>query len=93
MDLQRGRIVAGRTPVAAWRCVAGPNGFDNCPLVPNINQADSDGDEVGNACGQLPDCRQCEQTDTDGDGKGDVCDNCPSVSNPTQTDTDGDGVG
>lgn len=26
------------------------NGSDNCPFVPNVNQADSDGDGIGNVC-------------------------------------------
>jgi hypothetical protein len=27
-----------------------PNAFDNCPLIPNGDQADSDGDGIGDAC-------------------------------------------
>lgn len=29
------------------------NGIDNCPVVPNANQADCDGDGIGNVCDSL----------------------------------------
>ena len=66
---------------------------DNCPLVPNPDQADADGDGAGDACDEC--------TDPDRDGWCDVCppgveclrDNCPGVHNPNQADSDGDAVG
>ena len=59
--------------------------IDNCPLVENESQADSDGNGIGDACEGCP--------DGDGDGVCTVDDNCPSVVNPSQADFDGDGIG
>ncbi len=66
---------------------------DNCPAGYNPDQADTDGDQVGDLC---DDC-----TDTDGDGFGNpgfpanTCpeDNCPEIANVHQVDTDNDGLG
>jgi hypothetical protein len=66
---------------------------DNCPNVPNPDQADADGDHVGDACDPC--------TDLDGDGFGDpgfpanTCglDNCPGTPNADQSDQDHDGIG
>ena len=59
---------------------------DNCPLVYNPDQADSDNNGVGDAC-------QSAVVDTDQDGIRDSADNCPSVANADQADLDGDGQG
>ena len=64
-----------------------PEGHDNCPLVSNPDQVDSDEDGRGDACDETP------PGDADGDGVNDLDDNCPNVSNPDQTDSDGDGIG
>jgi len=58
------------------------NAFDNCPLVANSNQQDSNDDEKGDAC-----------DDFDADGVANALDNCPAVVNSLQQDDDGDGEG
>src|SRR5581483_568145 len=67
-----------------------PDVLDNCPAVPNADQADLDHDGVGDLC----------DPDRDGDGvperslvAGAITDNCPNTPNPGQADTDGNGVG
>jgi hypothetical protein len=60
---------------------------DNCPNVPNADQTDTDGDDVGDACDGTP------TGDDDGDDVDNSVDNCPNVPNADQTDTDGDDVG
>jgi hypothetical protein len=47
---------------------------DNCPLVTNPKQLDSDGDAAGNLCDVCPANADPSQVDTDGDGLGDACD-------------------
>ncbi len=61
------------------------DGIDNCPDVPNTNQADSDSDGTGDACEGA--------ADTDNDGIADAEDNCPEDHNPGQEDFDADGSG
>jgi hypothetical protein len=59
-----------------------PDGIDNCPSVPNPDQADLDGDGQGDAC----------DSDIDGDGFENAMDAFPY--DPTEwEDTDGDGIG
>lgn len=67
-----------------FTAIPSSEGGDNCPLEPNADQADSDGDGTGDACEAV--------NDLDGDGVV-TGDNCPLTSNPDQTDTDGDGTG
>ncbi|WP_424963737.1 thrombospondin type 3 repeat-containing protein [Ekhidna sp.] len=56
---------------------------DNCPLVSNPDQADSDGDGIGDVC----------EDDEDEDGIPDDQDNCPETANSDQLDSDEDGIG
>ncbi|ROT79303.1 thrombospondin [Penaeus vannamei] len=84
------------------------NAADNCPLMANSNQADADGDGLGDVCDNCPlnpnpgqeDVDEdllgdaCDDNvDLDGDGVEDSADNCPSVANSNQQDVDGDGDG
>src|SRR5436309_1056617 len=68
---------------------------DNCPDAQNVDQADSDGDGIGNVCDSCP---GDALNDQDGDG---ICagtgfdvpktadhDNCPTVANASQADSD-----
>jgi hypothetical protein len=59
------------------------DGLDDCPMVANPDQLDTDHDGLGDAC----------DMDDDGDGLADEDDNCPLVPNPDQRDSNGDGVG
>jgi len=56
---------------------------DNCPRVPNLMQADADGDGLGDVC----------DDDLDGDGVANTDDNCPREANARQLDTFGDDEG
>lgn len=54
---------------------------DNCPLLENVDQLDSNGDGLGDAC------------DADADGIENTVDNCPLTANTDQIDTNQDLVG
>lgn len=56
---------------------------DNCPIVKNAGQIDTDHDDRGDAC----------DSDDDGDGVKDAADNCQKKKNPQQLDSDADGRG
>jgi len=82
-----------------------PDASDNCPSIPNADQADGDADGVGDACDNCPAVANADQADgdangigdacqdTDGDGVIDIADNCPRAANAGQEDADADGVG
>ena len=57
--------------------------LDNCPLVANADQADFDGDGIGDDVSD----------DSDSDGVFDSVDNCRGTANADQADFDSDGVG
>jgi len=94
------------SPDSDWDHV--PDAHDNCPDRSNSDQADGDGDGIGDACdddldndGVVDTGDNClgvanpTQADSDDDGIGDACDNCPDQFDPysTQYDDDGDGIG
>ncbi len=58
-----------------------PNGSDNCPLFPNTDQLDTDGDGLGNLC----------DNDDDNDGLNDIAEFLAGTD-PLNPDTDGDGL-
>jgi hypothetical protein len=64
------------------------NAQDNCPLRPNRDQADSNGDGVGDLC-EVRDFFGNVVPDNDGDGVADSTDNCVWYPNPGQEDTTG----
>ena len=98
------QTIVGSFP-PGWPTGGCPARSDNCPLVSNTNQADSDGDLRGDACDSCPMVAD-EGVDTDGDGVDNACDadddgdghddgqdNCPLVANADQRDFNGNGVG
>ena len=56
---------------------------DNCPNDANADQADADGDTIGDVC----------EADSDQDGTINDEDNCPNIANPDQANSDGDAEG
>jgi hypothetical protein len=56
--------------------------YDNCPLVANADQLDSDSNGIGDLC-----------QDTDSDTIVDALDNCPLVANTDQQNSDSNGIG
>lgn len=60
-----------------------PDSVDNCLAISNADQANNDGDTLGDVC----------DPDDDNDGVMDGIDNCPVTSNPNQSDFDRDGIG
>ncbi|MDB4431615.1 thrombospondin type 3 repeat-containing protein [Pseudomonadales bacterium] len=78
---------------------------DNCPLIPNTNQSDFDGDTLGDVCDPDMDgdgtdnefdafpLDPSETSDADSDTVGDNSDNCVNDANTNQLNIDGDSLG
>jgi hypothetical protein len=56
-----------------------PDDRDNCPKVANNDQANEDGDQLGDACDPCPQVSD-DGADSDGDHIGDACDPNPAVA-------------
>jgi hypothetical protein len=67
------------------------NAVDNCPLVANLDQADGNGDGIGDACSYF-DPFLGYLVDSDADGVPDIVDNCAEKVNPDQADLGGAGA-
>lgn len=91
-DSENGTPYFGTTCEADDPDLDGVPGFcdDNCPLVPNLDQANFDGDQFGDACDP---CIYDGLNDVDGDTICGDADNCPVDANTDQLDSDGDGAG
>ncbi len=77
------------------KCTGGAtsNCDDNCRLVSNPSQIDSDGDRAGDVCDNCQGLQNPDQANNDGDSFGNACDNCVNDVNDDQADHDGDGMG
>jgi ELWxxDGT repeat protein len=97
-------VAAGSDPLSTDSDGDGvADGIDNCIIISNIDQTDTDGDMLGNVCDTDDDGDGVtDSDDTDslnayvcGDSDGDTCEDCTSgTSNPANdgTDTDSDGA-
>lgn len=75
----------GNTCISDYDGDGVPDSIDNCPAVYNPDQADSNGNGLGDACDI--------GLDSDHDGIPNDFDNCRFVFNPDQADLDNNGIG
>ncbi len=63
---------------------------DNCPDIPNADQANSDADSHGDVCDNCPEADNEDQRDFDGNGLGDECDARPIADSVLDWDPTGE---
>lgn len=63
---------------------------DNCPMIFNPTQEDTDDDDLGDVCDP---CQTGSNHDEDSDMFLDGCDNCPQIANDDQANADADDLG
>jgi len=68
-----------------------PDSQDNCPTMYNVDQRDTDRDDIGDPCDT--DCNRQGGRDLDCDGVNNERDNCLSVYNPDQNDANRNNLG
>jgi hypothetical protein len=64
---------------------------DDCRLIYDPDQTDSDGDGDGDRCDNCPSEANPDQASRDTDALGESCDNCPDTYNKSDEDLDNDG--
>lgn len=85
MDLRRAEVI-DLPPDEDFDLDGVVNQEDNCALVPNPGQEDSNGDGFGDACSIVDSSGTAAIPDRDADGVSDLVDNCLWIFNPFQLD-------
>lgn len=82
LHAESGGVSIYRLPSSDWDMDGFPDDTDNCPGIPNIDQADADMDALGDVCDP---CLE----DSDADGVCDSMDACPGFDDSRDADADG----